>query len=71
MRNGVEVVHAVDDIDPGEHAKTELVCAAFDWTQAAPQNVCFKASAERNISAMLVTRDTSQLERSTLNLKAR
>ena len=44
----VVVVHAVDDIEPGEPANM-IVLLAFEWTQAAPQSFRVNDAASQNM----------------------
>ena len=58
--------HTVRDSDPDEPSNITRLFA-FELTQAAPQSVCLNDVAPRNISAIVVTLDTSHFDMSLLN----
>ena len=58
--------HTVFDIEPGELSNI-LFFDAFELTHAWPHSVWSKEVAPQNILNMLVTCDTSHLDRSALN----
>ena len=62
--------HTVFDIDPGESLKLSSF-DAFELTHAAPHSVCWKELAPLNIDCMLMTWDTSHLDRSWLKASAK
>ena len=63
----MEVVLLVGQIAPGEPSNIPLLFAV-EVSHASPQSVCAKDDALANMMFMLVTLDTSHLERSPLNL---
>ena len=62
----IHVPHTVSDMEPGEWVNMSTFNAS-ELTHAAPHSSCWKESVLENIPCMLVTRDTSQLDRSWLN----
>ena len=59
-------MHVVCDIDP-EEPKNICSLLAFEYTQAAVQNLCSKDLARKNILSILITFVTSHFEMSVLN----
>ena len=61
---GVDVLALVAQIRPGDPSNIPSFAAKVTH---APQSVCAKDDAPANVVSILVTLDTSHLERSTLN----
>ena len=61
-------LHAVRDIDPDGPANINMsFLLAFELTQAIPQSFCLNEAASKNMQSILITLDTSHLDRSQLN----
>ena len=60
------LVHTSLDIDPVEPTNM-CVWVAREWTQRAPQRLCLKDAAFRNMFFMLITLETCHFEMSRLN----